>query len=149
MYQFIEIFTINTWNDDKGQGSTKCKPYFSCFIHFHFLPLEHVRDKNVHFTSMCFQRLEEVFKVPTRNFSLLTKQSKFNVVATHFIYISKWDHQWGDWRLLSAFYNANAETLWNTLKCTDWKRRFVVYEHDQFAGLWFTIYGCKQESIFL
>ncbi len=30
-----------------------------------------------------------------------------------------------------------------------WKRRFVVYEHDRSAVLFFTIYGWKQEDIFL
>ncbi len=43
----------------------------------------------------------------------------------------------------------SAETLWNTLGQTDWKRRFAVYEHDQSAVLFFTICGWRQEDIFL
>ncbi len=42
------------------------------------------------------------FKVPTRNFSLVMKQSKFNTDASNLTYICKYDHRWGDWRLLSC-----------------------------------------------
>ncbi len=55
----------------------------------------------------------------------------------------------------SAFNNAlgwsaqSAETLQNALQRTDWRRRFVVYEHDQAVVVFFTIYGWKQKVIFL
>ncbi len=52
--------------------------------------------------------------------------------------------------LYNAFVRSaqSAETLRNTLRHTDQKRRFAVYEHDHIAVLFFTISGWKQEDIF-
>ncbi len=65
----------------------------------------------------------------------------------------KWDHRRADWRSLPVCYDVfarsaqSAETRWNTAHRP--KRRFVVYEHDRSAVLFFTLCGWKQEEIFL
>ncbi len=48
-----------------------------------------------------------------------------------------------------AWSAQSTETLQNALRHTDQKRRSVVYEHDRPAVLFLTIYGWKQEDIFL
>ncbi len=51
--------------------------------------------------------------------------------------------------LLSCLSAQSAETQRNALQHTDLTRGFVVFEHDRTADLFFTIYGGKQEDIFL
>ncbi len=62
----------------------------------------------------------ETIEVPTGNFQLIMRQSKFNTDASHLTYISKWDLWRGDCRLLSCLL----QCLWlpcsvsrNATKC--------------------------------
>ncbi len=72
--------------------------------------------------------------------------------ASHLTYISKRGCHRGDY---PVFYDAFAqsaqsmETLRNALRHKDQKRRLVIYEHDRSAVFFFTVYGWKQEDIFL
>ncbi len=89
------------------------------------------------------------------------KWSKFKSDDSHLTYISKEDHWRGDWRLLpvllpvfyialalSAHSDRSLETLQNTLRYKDRKRRLVL-ENDRSAVLFLRIDGWKQEDIFL
>ncbi len=66
------------------------------------------------------------------------KQSEFNTDASHIMEIGGY---------YPVFYNdfarsaQSVEMLWNALQHTDWKRWFVVYEHDWSAVLFLTIYS--------
>ncbi len=57
--------------------------------------------------------------------------------------------EFGDYYPAFARSAQSAETLRNVLQYTDRNRPFVVFEYDRSAVLFFTIYGWKQENIFL
>ncbi len=94
-------------------------------------------------------------KVPIRNFSAGYETSKFNPDASHLTQSvnETIGEETGDY--YPVFYDAfswstqSAEMLQNALRCTDRKRRFVVYEPVRSAVLFVTIYGWRQEDIFL
>ncbi len=80
-------------------------------------------------------------KIPSRNFCPATKLSKFNTNASHLTYSGKWDHRWGDWRLLlyvsQRLCTVRSVSGNTTKRSTAHRPEVVVCRHDQFAVLFF------------
>ncbi len=83
------------------------------------------------------------FKVPTRNFQLIIKQSKYITVASHLTYrqINPLARRLEITILSLQCY----ETLYSTHRPEE---TFVVYKHYQSTVLFLSIYGWKQEDFF-